>query len=331
VIKFKEVVPFMEYTTKKRFCECEFRRMQVWRNQKVGIREIARRLERSPSSVSRQLRKVENLDEKWRWKKWEKYFSADFAIENQRKNCRKRGAKSKILKCPELKEFLEVKIKKKWSPRMAIGYARKNNLFDTSVSVKTVYNSIYRRELDISLFDLALKLRRKPQKEHRIRQWKKNLGKKIDERPDISSREEFGHWEIDTVLWGHKCSVLTMVERKTRYCKLLKLDSHTSEEVNKRFKEAKIAMKTLTTDNGVEFSRLGEVFKDTYYTHPYSSYEKGSIENLNGIIRRYIPRSANPLRITQKLLSRVEEAINELPRPSLDYSTAKELYLSNTV
>jgi len=131
---------------------------------------------------------------------------------------------------------------------------------------------------------------------------------------------------VNTVFWGRKFSILVLVERKTRYCKIMRLTEHTANEVNKKLEVLGLPMKSLTADNGMEFAKLIEIFQETYFTHPYSSWEKGSAENLKGLIRRYLPRTTDPDKITNDLLQQVENQINELPRPILNYSTAKELY-----
>jgi IS30 family transposase len=328
-----------EHNKNERLSAREFCRLEKLIKDKMGIREIAKLMDRSPSSISRHVNNKEN----WDWfrqcgvlyktKKVVKRFSAAIAIKRQKEKKKGRGRIPKVAKDFELRQFLEESIKKKkWSPQIALGYAEKHGLkFTETVSVKTVYNSIYRHDLDISLFDLFLKLRRKPTKERITRMWKRTFGKRIDERPDISNRLEFGHWEIDTVLWGRECSILVLVERKTRYCKLIKLNEHTSEEVNKKLSSIVLPITTLTADNGSEFAKLAQLIENTYFTHPYSAWEKGSVENLNSLIRRYLPRNTPIDKITDSRLCSVESAINNRPRPILDFATSAELYLLNAI
>jgi len=317
---------------KERFSAREFWRIEKLLKEKVGIREIGMLLDRAPSNISRQVNNPRNQDEFRIHKKWVKRFSAVKAVETQQEGKKGRGRIAKLAKDPRLREYLEEAIKKKrWSPKIALGRAKKDGLvFTESVSIKTIYNSIYRGDISIDLFDLWLKLRRSPSKEKVIRMWKKSLGKRIDERPDISDRKEFGHWEIDTVFWGRSFSILVIVERKTRYCKLIKLSEHTSAEVNEKLRALNLPFATLTADNGSEFAGLAQLFENTYFTHPYSSWEKGSVENLNGIIRRYLPRNTSIDKITEERLAEVEAKINDLPRPILDFYTARELYERET-
>ena len=325
--------------TKERLSTREFLRIEKLVKEKASVRQIARLLDRNPSSISRVLSDPKNYD--WfRTKKIikkrsmvEKRFSAALAIKHQKNKLKGRGRIPKVVKDFELRQFLEYSIKKKkWSPQIAIGYAKKSGWkFKETVSIKTVYNSIYRHDLDISLFDLTLKLQRKPTRERIVRMWKRLFGKRIDERPDITNRQEFGHWEIDTVLWGRECSVLVVVERKTRYCKLVKLENQTANEVNRKLETLGIEFKTLTADNGHEFANITNLIDNTYFTHPYSAWEKGSVENLNNLIRRYLPRTTNPDRITPLRLAEVECILNNRPRPILDFSTPAELYSLNAI
>jgi IS30 family transposase len=313
---------------RERFSAREFWRIEKLVKEKVGIREIARLMDRSPSSVLRQANNPSNMDWFVDRKKYVIRFSAAKAIEHQNKKRKGRGRIPKVAKDFKLRQFLEEAIKKRrWSPQIAVGVAQKQGWkFKERVSVKTVYNSIYRNDLDISLFDLLLKLRRKPSKDRIKRLWKRIFGKRIDERPDISDRKEFGHWEIDTILWGRECSVLVLIERKTRYCKLFKLAEHTAQEVNEKLITLNPPLKSLTADNGHEFAHLLQLFENTYFTHPYSAWEKGSVENLNSLIRQFLPRTTNPDRISQSRLDEIENLLNTRPRPILNYSTPKELY-----
>jgi len=332
-------VPLEQGNTKERLSAREFWRIEKLVKGGIGVREIAKMLDRAPSSISRHVGDKNNLD--WfRTKKLikgrsmvEKKFSAAKAIARQKEKLKGRGRIPKVAKDKSLALFLEEAIKKKkWSPQIAWGMAKKQGWkFKQTISVKTIYNSIYRGDLDISLFDLAIKLRRKPKRERIVRLWKRIYGKRIDERPDISNRQEFGHWEIDTVLWGHNCSVLVIIERKSRYCKLIKLSEHTADEVNKKLSELDIHFATLTADNGSEFAKLSSLIPNTYFTRPYSAWEKGSVENLNSIIRRYIPRETPIHRITPLRLAEVEHAINNRPRPILDFSTPSEIYSLNAI
>ena len=180
-----------------------------------------------------------------------------------------------------------------------IGYAWKNSFIPCT---KTVYNLIDTGALSVINMDLALKVKRSTKKK-RPRENKRIMGPSIETRcPSIETREEFGHWEIDTVI-GKKSNdeaLLTLIERKTRKELIIRLDGKDAESVefglNKLLGpyEGRVAQvfKTITADNGSEFNTLAEYGKkdgvSVYFSHPYSSFERGTNERHNGLIRRVI-------------------------------------------
>ena len=209
------------------------------------------------------------------------------------------------------------------------------------VCTKTLYNYIDLGLLDIFNADLPMKLRRNT-KSYRVKKHKKNLGKSIAERPTyISEREEFGHWEIDTVV-GQKsnndCVLLTILERKTRNAIIQRIEAKTAEAVTKALtrirdiygKQFSKVFKSITGDNGSEFAELSKLedITDTkiYFTHPYSSFEKGTNERHNGLIRRFIPKGKRISNYNQNDIAFIKEWMNTLPRKILNYHTPEELF-----
>ncbi len=159
--------------------------------------------------------------------------------------------------------------------------------------------------LNIHNYDLPEKLKRNT-KIHRIRKNKKKLGRSIEQRPqEVNKRDVFGHWECDLVL-GHKTKddevLLTLSERMSREFLIIKIPDKTAASVMNAFKSLRKQysehwndiFKTITTDNGSEFadlSQLEDISKSlVYYAHPYTSYDKGTVERHNGLIRRFIPK-----------------------------------------
>lgn len=260
---------------------------------------------------------------------------------NNRKNCCR---KFKRLECSEFINYVVYKIKNdSWSPDACVGSACSSGLFNRSdiVCTKTLYNYIDLGLLDVINADLPMKLRRNT-KHAKVRKHKKKLGVSISERPSyIDTREEFGHWEIDTVI-GEKSNtdsvLLTILERKTRNAIICKIASKTAEAVMgalngiRRFYGDKFSQvfKTITGDNGSEFADLSslEATTDTniYFTHPYSSFEKGTNERHNGLIRRFIPKGKNINKYSLDDISFIEQWMNTLPRKILNYKTPEELF-----
>lgn len=232
-------------------------------------------------------------------------------------------------------------LKEKWSPDTVVGYALKQKLFncDSLVSAKTLYNYIDLGLIDITNTDLLLKLRRKPKLKRNLKN-KRILGQSIDLRPThIDDRKEFGHWEIDTVI-GVKDKtepvLLTLTERLSRFELILKIDGKTEEAVSDAITSimdtdyADKIFKSITSDNGSEFASLETAVLKTveiYYTHPYSSWERGTNENHNGIIRRFIPKGKRISEVLSSNVKRINIWMNNLPRKILNYQTPYEVFM----
>jgi len=163
----------------------------------------------------------------------------------------------------------------------------------------------------------------------------------IEQRPQhIENREEIGHWEGDLVIGkGQKSAIGTIVERKSRYTCIVKLKDRKSATVRKQFvKEFRIfskkITKTMTYDNGVEMAQHKELTKQTgvlvYFAHPYASWERGTNENTNGLIRRYFPKGTNFKNVTLEQLKLVQEKLNNRPRKVLNYKTPMEILIQNS-
>jgi len=170
-------------------------------------------------------------------------------------------------------------------------------------------------------------------------------GRSINERPpEAEDRSEYGHWEMDTVVGGTGTSptcLLVMTERKFRRQIIRKIPDRTQDAVSKSLNRLERepenifnTMKSLTVDNGCEFLGIDAIQTsalnrhkrrcDLFFAHPYSSYERGSNENANRIIRRFIPKGADISGFTRKQIKDIEDWINALPRKLLDGLSAEE-------
>jgi IS30 family transposase len=172
------------------------------------------------------------------------------------------------------------------------------------------------------------------------------LGRSITERDaEVEKREDFGHWEMDTVVGkqGTKEALLVLTERKTRYELIFKLREKTQAEVKSKLDKLEQRMgtdrfrrvfKTIAVDNGCEFldmegleaSVLGEKRTKVYYCHPYSAWERGSNENINRMIRRFIPKGADIGAYSEEQIAYIEWFINTTPRKVLEGYPSKTLY-----
>ena len=252
--------------------------------------------------------------------------------------------KFKRLKCRAFIDYVCEKVKTQGlSVDACIGNALVTGKFkrEETVCTKTFYNYIDLCLLKLRNIDLPMKLRRNNKNKH-VRHNKRRLGRSIEERPaGIEKREEFGHWEIDTVI-GRKtkedAALLTLTERKTRNNIIMKMKGKTScctmsvlENLQIEFGSSfDKVFKTITSDNGQEFADLSmlEEYLNTkvFYAHPYSSHERGTNERHNGLIRRFIPKGNSINDYSLYDIAAVEDWCNQLPRKILGYLTPAELF-----
>lgn len=208
---------------------------------------------------------------------------------------------------------------------------------------KTVYTLIDLGMLDIKNIDLPRKVTMRPRKskpsDPKGRN-KKKLGTSIDDRdPEILTRKEFGHWELDLVLGKINKGepvVITLLERKTRKFLTHKVWTKSADKIADKvwqmlapyYKQG--AVKTITTDNGTEFSTLSSLESQSdlrvFFAHAYSSWEKGSNERHNGLLREFLPKGESLKPLTYKALHAMTEALNNRPRRILDYHSPNDLF-----
>jgi len=245
----------------------------------------------------------------------------------------------------ELARHIENKIKnEKWSPDAVIGSIKAEGWpFKTTICTKTVYNYIDKEIFaGISNKDLWVKKDGKKREHKKIRTVALNNknGKSITERPkEVDERTERGHWEIDLVVGkqGTKPVILTLVERQTRKSLYILVKNKTQQEVIAAIKRARrrvggnfnAVFKSITADNGSEFLDSESIKKaakcsEVYYAHPYSSWERGSNENGNRILRRFVPKGTDIGKLTIQELQRIEDWVNNYPRKILEYKSANQ-------
>ena len=231
----------------------------------------------------------------------------------------------------------------KWSLDACVGRALQRGEFDRCelVCTKTLYRYVDLGPMDTRKHNLPEKLKRNT-KAHRIRKNKKKLGRSIEERTkEAENRQEFGHWEADLMVGqksGNDQVLLTLVERKSREYWILLIKNRHVDSVMEAFhtlqgifsEHFSQVFKTITIDNGSEFSRLSELeeLAETivFYTHPYTSCEKGTNERHNGIIRRFIPKGKRISDFDVNYISDIEIWCNSLPRKILNYRTPNEVF-----
>lgn len=253
-------------------------------------------------------------------------------------------AKGKFLKVePFIHDVTKHILEDTWSPDAAVGRFKQEaeHRQEAMVCTKTLYRYIDEGLIaNLNKLNLWLKLRRNT-KPKRSRERKRILGQSIELRPqEVNERTTFGHWEIDTVI-GKKTKgepvLLTLTERLTRYTLVLKIKAKDEGSVKEAIQSmaqgnphfAKL-FKSVTSDNGSEFARLSAALhniSDVYFTHPYSSWERGTNENHNGLLRRYLPKGKSLKHYTNEQIQRFTQKLNHLPRKILKYLTPAEAIL----
>lgn len=297
-------------------------------SQKVGIREIARRLRRSPSSIS---------DEISRNKHKEVGYVAIYAqqLTNERKvHARKRHP----LKNAGIFAYVLKHLRKGWSPEEIAGRLKKDN-GRKIISHETIYQYVYAsKNKHLHLFEYLTWKRKKRKKKNGRRVHKSHIPQRVSihDRPEsINNRTEFGHWEGDSVEGkGRYNGIHTEAERVSRMFMAKKVARIASEETievqRKMFKNIpETARKSTTLDNGKEnhlHYKLASIDMKTYFADPYSSWQRGTNEHHNGILRRYLPKGTDFDTISDEELEDIVEEINNRPRKCLGWFTPKEIF-----
>jgi IS30 family transposase len=275
-----------------------------------------------------------------------KVYLADVGQRVHDEKAANKGRGLKIGHDHALARYLEQKIGEEgWSPDAAIGAIKAQSLeFSVSLCTKTVYNMIDRGDfLNLTNEDLAIKRNgvKRPYKRVRSVALNNKNGKSITERPqEADDRTEMGHWEIDLVVGkqGTKPVILTLVERKTRKSLYILVKNKTQKEVISAIKRLRkrvggdfsCVFKTITADNGSEFLDSDSIKKaakcdEVYYAHPYSSWERGSNENGNRILRRFVPKGTDIGKLTPIELQKIEDWVNNYPRRIFGYKSANQM------
>mgnify|MGYP004604730409 FL=1 len=250
---------------------------------------------------------------------------------------------------PKLAEFIEKKIKDdKWAPDAIAGYIETHELYlqegFASISTTTIYRAIHYNLLKVNKNDTRRMVKFNTEKncyksEKTIPESKKNNS--IDLRPEIiNNRERFGDWELDTVISSSKGKnecLMTLTDRKIRFEIIARLKEKTKEDVVKKIRRIKEILKnnindvikSISTDNGTEFSeweQIQEILDTTiYFCHPYASYEKGTNEKHNGMIRYFIPKGAFIENYSNKDIEKIANWMNNYPRKIFGYKTPTEM------
>lgn len=320
-------------------------RLETMLKYKVSISQIARDLGFSRQTIYNEIRRGSYTGTKRIHGIYRdiRLYSADKGQQAHDKANRNRGRELKIGNDIAYANFLEEKIlKDRFSPAAALAAARTKG-FKTSISINTVYNYIYNGIFyQLTNNNLWEQPNRKKKKKHPTPRIAHDQLPSIEQRPDhITDRQDLGHWEMDLIIGkGRKQALLVLVERISRQVIIRKItDRKTStiiaaiDELEARTPDFKNRIQSITTDNGSEFldynglrrSIHGGTRFDIYYCHSYASWEKGTIERSNRIIRRFFPKGTDFTNITKEQVAAVQNWINDYPRKILNWMTPNQI------
>lgn len=297
----------------------------VMKGQGYSIRSIAMKLHRRASSISREInRNIEGS------------IYLPSTAQGKATQRRSRAGQRPRLKDPTIRAYVEAKLKEHWSPELIAGRLRKERA-SLSISHEAIYQWIYTEGKE---YIPCLT------RNHRKRKWRGYIHNfqpciipcrvSIDNRPKVvESRIEVGHWEADTVISIRQRSAALQVitERKTRYTLITRLPNMGAvpmrEALVKRLKRLpRFFKRTITYDNGAEnvchIMVNKDLGTDSYFCNPYHSWEKGTVENTIGLIRRFFPKKTDFGSVKPYRIKKMEQWLNHRPRKCLNYQTPYE-------
>ena len=308
--------------------------IRVALSAKMSLRTIARMLNRSPSTISREVARN-------RGRRYYKAVDAD----NRAKRMAKRPKLGALELNPELRQIVMSKLELKWSPEqisgwLSIEHSRRKHM---RVSHETIYKSIYVRAKGVIHHSFSQYLRRsKPMRHSRYHRRSGDRsftnivnGVSIHERSKtIEKRKSVGHWEGDLVSGSNNTHIATLVDRKSRFTIILKLAGKDAESVHQAllatFKKMPILYrKSLTWDRGMELAKHADLTKEigmpVYFCDPQCPWQRGTNENTNSLIRQYFPKKTDLSPHTQERLNEVATELNERPRKTLKFKTPSHM------
>lgn len=302
--------------------------ISVYIKEGLSNNEIGRRLCRNASSISREIKQNKAGP---RRDQYNPDIAHDLSVIRKRIAARENPRKS-----PAVWKYVEDKLKEGWTPELISGRISLEHT-ELSVSHEAIYQYVYKHELKLAGYLPSRRLFRRPKGPRRPKQSPIPNRISIENRPEPANlREEPGHWESDSVVCGKsKESLNVMVERKSRFVAISKIRDLTSRETCRaivaRLAEMEDALRrSITYDNGFE-NRMHEHINEelgtqSYFCSPYHSWEKGSVEQVNMLIRRYIPKKMDLSKVTDEQIRYVENQLNNRPRKCLGYRTPNEVF-----
>ncbi len=297
------------------------------RRQGLNQSQSARSLGRHRSTVCREVRRNSTrADGRYR------AFTAQ-----ERTNGRRSRSRRNQRFVPQDFTLVDNLLSRQWSPEQVSGHLAR--LGQLAISHETIYRHIWRDKKAGGLLYTHLRgARKRRRKRYGSYDSRDRLADKrlISERPaEVEARQLVGHWEADTVMGtGSKDCILTLVERKTGLVLIGKLADRTANSLKQRIvrliQRHSGKCETVTTDNGTEFHDYRRIEKLTgttfYFARPYHSWERGSNENANGLIRQYLPKGMSMAGLSQQQCNAIAHKLNQRPRKRLGFRTPLECF-----
>ena len=241
------------------------------------------------------------------------------------------------LKGPELQRHVEKMLKEGWSPELIAGRLEQKKRSST-VSHESIYRWVYEKRPDL-IGCLPRRHKQRHKKGHSRKHRKSHIPNRIsltERSAAANERKEFGHWEADAMVSrANKVAAQVLVERKSRYLKLSRVEQKTAAQtrsvINRRLAQyPQAARLSITYDNGsenTEHELVNEVLGTrSYFCAPYHSWEKGTVENTIGLVRRFIPKRMDLAKLTKEDIRFVERRLNNRPRKCLGFQTPAEVF-----
>jgi len=289
----------------------------------VAIREIAVFLERSPNTISREIKRNTVLGIYDARKAQQKAYARRWRAKRQ---CLKVAMSSFLV------QFVEAKLKLKWTPKSISGYLKRE--LGITCSAKAIYKYVEHRGLEYQLFWRWNKKRGGPKrKKHKVCE---DGRKYIDQRPTFQN--QLGHYELDFIVSKHSAYVLLVAtDRLTRHSLVAKLPNRKRHTIRAAFSQmfSGITVQSITTDNDIAFRNWAEletiIQAPIYFCHPYHSWEKGLVENTNRWIRCFVPKRRDIASVTQEDLDEIHRFLNDRPRECVGFRIPSVYYWEESV
>lgn len=299
----------------------------IWLAQSISKREIARRLNRSDSTIRDEIKRNS--------------FGKHYVAVHAQARSQKRVIKARHrhpLKNKSVYKYVLRKLRSGWSPEQIAGRLKLQHPSNSfwHIHHETIYRYIYSKEnKSKQLWEYLPRKQRKRRKKYGRKAQRSRIPDRVSihDRPrEIESRLIFGHWEGDSIEGkNHQGGIHTEVERKTRFMMAKFLQTLTAQETANKAAQMfrnlpQEAKKSTTLDNGKEFTKHKQFNIPIFFADPYASWQRGTNENSNGLIRRYLPKKTNFSKYQQWELDDIVQEINNRPRKCLGYRTPQEAF-----